>query len=247
MRSSRPIPARHLDDVGAGLLADVGDLVDERDLGREKRVRGELDHLGAGDVGAHERRLERRVELDDRVAGPVAVVPDDDPVRVQEVLAPRSPPSETQGRTRTRAPPCPARRSTRRSEAPVPHGTVDFITSAWRVRLRGGIASTTACTADRSASPEYVGGVPTATNKSRACSSAALRSVEKCRRFAVASQQILEARLIDRRLAALQTLDLVRDRCQRTTRRCPARRNRPPRPIRHSRCRSLRLARGPCS
>jgi hypothetical protein len=36
--------------------------------------------------------------------------------------------------------------------SPVPHGTVDFITSAWR--SDGGIASTTACTAERSASPE---------------------------------------------------------------------------------------------
>ena len=65
-------------------------------------------------------------------------------------------------------------------DAPVPTGTVDFITSAWR--SDGGIASTTAWTADRSASPEYVGGVPTATNSSRACSSAGASSVEKCSR-----------------------------------------------------------------
>ena len=42
-----------------------------------KALDGELDHLGAGDVGAHERGVERRVELDDGVAGPVAVVADD--------------------------------------------------------------------------------------------------------------------------------------------------------------------------
>src|SRR4029077_17444126 len=47
-------PARDLDHVRAGLLADVGDLVDERDLRRQERVRGELDHLRAGDVGAHQ-------------------------------------------------------------------------------------------------------------------------------------------------------------------------------------------------
>ena len=86
MRSSRPMPRATSSDVGAGLLADVGDLVDERDLRGEERVGGELDHLRAGDVGAHERRVERRVELDDRVAGPVAVVADDDAVGVQEVL-----------------------------------------------------------------------------------------------------------------------------------------------------------------
>ena len=62
--------------------------------------------------------------------------------------------------------------------APVPAGTVDFITSAWR--SVAGIASTTAWTADRSASPEYIGGVPTATSSKRACSSAPANSVEKC-------------------------------------------------------------------
>ena len=36
--------------------------------------------------------------------------------------------------------------------SPVPTGTVDFITSAWR--SDGGMAATTARTADRSASPE---------------------------------------------------------------------------------------------
>ncbi len=83
-----------LDDVGAGLLAHVGDLVDERDLRRQERVGGQLDHLGAGDVGAHEltgaltavlRGQQGAVQLDDRVAGPVAVVADDDAVGLQEV------------------------------------------------------------------------------------------------------------------------------------------------------------------
>src|SRR5205823_12646361 len=48
-------PAGHLDDVGAGDLRDVGDLVDEGDLGGQEGVGGKLDHLGAGDVGAHQR------------------------------------------------------------------------------------------------------------------------------------------------------------------------------------------------
>ena len=67
--------------------------------------------------------------------------------------------------------------NTRLIEVPVPTGTVDFITSA--CRFEAGIASTTACTADRSASPEYVGGVPTATNSRRVCSRAGASSVEK--------------------------------------------------------------------
>ena len=78
--------ASHLDDVGARLLADVGDLVDEGDLRGEEGVGGELDHLRAGDVGAHERSFEGRVELDDRVPRPAAVVADDDSVGVQEVV-----------------------------------------------------------------------------------------------------------------------------------------------------------------
>ena len=57
MRSSRPMPRATSTHVGAGLLADVGDLVDERDLRRQERVGGELDHLRARDVGAHERRV----------------------------------------------------------------------------------------------------------------------------------------------------------------------------------------------
>ena len=78
--------AGHLDDVRAGLLADVRDLVDERDLRREERVRGELDHLRRLHVGAHDRRRQRRVERLDGVAGPVVVVADHDAVGRHEVL-----------------------------------------------------------------------------------------------------------------------------------------------------------------
>ena len=56
-----PDPARHLEHVGAGQLRDVRDLVDERDLGGQERVGGKLDHLGAGHIGAHQRRVERGV------------------------------------------------------------------------------------------------------------------------------------------------------------------------------------------
>ena len=57
-----PHPLRHLADVGAYLLADVGDLVDEGDLRRQEGVGGELDHLGAGDVGAEDLAAERLIE-----------------------------------------------------------------------------------------------------------------------------------------------------------------------------------------
>ena len=56
------------DDVGAGRLADVRDLVDEADPGHQRRVRGQLDHLGRGHVAAHDRRVDAAVELLDGVA-----------------------------------------------------------------------------------------------------------------------------------------------------------------------------------
>ena len=71
------------------------------------------------------------------------------------------------------------------------------------------MASTTAWTALRSASPEYVGGVPTATNSS----SRALERVGQLRRevhpLAVLRDDLREARLVDGDLAALQAIDLV--------------------------------------
>ncbi len=73
-------------DVGADELADVRDLVDEADPRHEERVGGELDHLGRGDVGAHDRRSERLVERGDRVPVRVGEGADRDPVRVHEVL-----------------------------------------------------------------------------------------------------------------------------------------------------------------
>ena len=64
-------PAGDLGDVGADLLADVGDLVDEADLRRQEGVRGELDHLGAGDVGADQLAAERLVGGGDGVGRPL--------------------------------------------------------------------------------------------------------------------------------------------------------------------------------
>ena len=81
-----PHPARHQVDVRTDLLADVRDLVDERDLGRQEGVGGELDHLRGGHVrdqlGAAEPAVERRDALTDgRIVGT-----HDHPVGMQEVL-----------------------------------------------------------------------------------------------------------------------------------------------------------------
>src|SRR5437867_295914 len=53
-----PNALRDAFDVGPDELADVGDLVDETDPCREKRVRGELDHLRGGDIGLNDRGLD---------------------------------------------------------------------------------------------------------------------------------------------------------------------------------------------
>ena len=50
-------------DIGADLLAQIGDLVDEGDLGREKRVRGIFDQLGGPAIREQQRRF---VELSGR-------------------------------------------------------------------------------------------------------------------------------------------------------------------------------------
>ena len=61
-----PHAVGHGAHVGAHVLADVGDLVDERDLGGQERVGGVLDHLGGGHGGAHDGRLDAGVEALDR-------------------------------------------------------------------------------------------------------------------------------------------------------------------------------------
>ncbi len=56
---------RQTGDVGAGGLADLRHRVDERDLGGEKGVGGDLDELGDGEVGNDERDVgfeQRRVD-----------------------------------------------------------------------------------------------------------------------------------------------------------------------------------------
>ena len=62
----RPDPGEHLVDVGPGLLAQRGDLVRERQLEGEERVRAVLDDLGRLDVDDQARRLDRVVQRQDR-------------------------------------------------------------------------------------------------------------------------------------------------------------------------------------
>jgi hypothetical protein len=81
--------AAHLVDVGARPLAEVRDLVHERDARREERVGGVLRHLGAGVVhrddgvpGAHERLVQLAHDLERLLAHRA----DDDAVGLHEVV-----------------------------------------------------------------------------------------------------------------------------------------------------------------
>ena len=85
MRRSSPMPSATVDDVGARRLADVRDLVDERDARHEGRVRGELDHLRRRHVAADDRRVDPVVEPRDDVAVGLVERADDDAVRLHEV------------------------------------------------------------------------------------------------------------------------------------------------------------------
>ena len=55
-------PARHLLNIGTDAFADVGNLVDEGDLRRQKCVRGQLDHLGRRNIGRQNRSVEILIE-----------------------------------------------------------------------------------------------------------------------------------------------------------------------------------------
>ena len=99
--------------------------------------------ISADFTSVRTRGARARVERLDRVAGPVAVVADDDAVGLQEVLDRRALLEELGAGDVAEALALLGEDALMLS--PVPTGTVDFITSAWR--SEAGIASTTACTA----------------------------------------------------------------------------------------------------
>ena len=85
MRSSRPMPLRHLLHVRAGGLADGGDGVDVGNLQREKGIRRVLDEFGGVDVRDDDRRLERRVNFLHRGDGPLRADADDNAVGIHQI------------------------------------------------------------------------------------------------------------------------------------------------------------------
>ena len=77
---------RNLDDVGADGLADVRDLVDERDAGHQERVRRELDHLRRGHVGDDDRRVDSLVQRLHLRSVLLCERADHDPIGIDEVV-----------------------------------------------------------------------------------------------------------------------------------------------------------------
>ena len=79
----RSDPARHFLNVGADLLAQVRDLVDEGDLDREEGVGGVFDQLGGLERRKHDRcleQIERPVERPQHRARMLAVGANDDAI-----------------------------------------------------------------------------------------------------------------------------------------------------------------------
>jgi len=75
--------------VPAGRLAHLSHRIDEADLGRQERVRGDLDQLGGGDVTSHDRGPFGERDLVDLLQGrqcPLGMGTEDEPVRAQSVL-----------------------------------------------------------------------------------------------------------------------------------------------------------------
>ncbi len=80
--------ARHFLDVGAGALGEIGDLVDEGDLGGQERIGRVLDQLGGAPARVHDRGLveiERPIDLRDHLAGALVLGADHDAVGMLEI------------------------------------------------------------------------------------------------------------------------------------------------------------------
>ena len=83
-----PDAARDVLHIGARLLAQIGNLVDERHLHGEEGVGRIFGELGSTARGEHQRRpveIERTVDLAERAAAALIIDADDDPVGMLEI------------------------------------------------------------------------------------------------------------------------------------------------------------------
>ena len=84
-----PDAAGDLLHVCADFFREIGDLVDEGDLGGEKRVSRVFDQLGGAPVGEQDRRaveIKRPIQFAHYIARARVLAADDDAVRMLEVL-----------------------------------------------------------------------------------------------------------------------------------------------------------------
>ena len=85
----KPDAARHILHIAADLLAEIGHLVDEGDLGGEERIGGVFDQLADFAAGEQHRRfveIERAIDFAHHVARAFGVAADHDAVGAAEIL-----------------------------------------------------------------------------------------------------------------------------------------------------------------
>jgi hypothetical protein len=119
-------------DIAAQRLAQIGDLVDEGDLGGEKGVGRVFDQLGGGDIGEQHRRLdqiERPVELAQHRTRPLAGGADHHPVGAHEIGDRRALAQKLRVGGDVEAVGRPGAAQDRGTSSPVPTGTVDLVTT----------------------------------------------------------------------------------------------------------------------
>ena len=137
IRESWPSASDSCGDVRVHHLAHLGHRVDERDLGGQERVGRDLDQLGGGEVGHHDRACRRRSPARTRPAATARPAPSATPktsrsgCRVSSTAKPSRRNSGFQA-TSTSVGRGRARRPARPSAAAVPAGTVDLPTTSAR-------------------------------------------------------------------------------------------------------------------
>ncbi len=128
-----PDPAADVLHVGADLLAQVGHLVDEGDLGREEGIGGVLDQLRAAAAGEQDRRFveeQRPIDLAHDLAAEFVLGADDDPVGPLEIADRRAFAQEFGvGDDAIPGAVQPLSAMIRSTSSPVPTGTVDLVTT----------------------------------------------------------------------------------------------------------------------
>ena len=162
MRRSRPTPsATSVTSAPVASQTFAISLMNEMRV-IERRVRRELDHLRRGDVAADDRRVDSGVQLLDDVGVGLVEGADDDPVRMHEVADRGALGRELGVRDVADVLEAALVEAVADRRGPCRPEPCSSSPATMRRSTRGS-SSTTVQTAVRSASPETVGGVPTAT------------------------------------------------------------------------------------